>query len=161
MIVLDGRLTGFRFRDPFDFQAINQAIDTSGGGPSYQLRKAYTFGGVVRYRVIRKPVAGTVSVFLNSSPVTLTPIGSLSPSGDTWGEPLWNEPGLITAGVTIDYTNGQLRWYDQPFPTVGDVLTWTGEFDVPVRIDTDDPRFRTVNFESFRLESLPIIEERQ
>jgi uncharacterized protein (TIGR02217 family) len=80
-----GRLRGFRFKDWGDFraefgdgdlQALNGGalLGASGNGfgvPGYQLQKLYARGALSHVRDIRKPVAGTVTVRRNGSPVTV------------------------------------------------------------------------------------------
>lgn len=55
-----GRLYGFRFRDPSDYVATSQAIQTNPQG-AVQLAKLYTSGGVTSTRFITKPVTGTIT----------------------------------------------------------------------------------------------------
>lgn len=69
-----GRAIGFRFKDWLDYQATNvQGLLGTGVGtglPTYQLRKRYEAGSSFELRDIRKPVAGTVRVYLDGSLVT-------------------------------------------------------------------------------------------
>lgn len=160
VIICRGRTIPFRFKDHLDFNATDEAIDVSGGGPVYQLRKKYSFGGFDVYRNIVKPVLGTVAVYLNAVPVTITQVEALSNPNDLWNEPLFGETIISSTGVTLDYNNGILRWYSEPYPTIGDTLTWTGQFDVPVRFDMDWPRFEMSNFGSYQLQTFPITEVR-
>jgi uncharacterized protein (TIGR02217 family) len=107
--VARGRLYGFRFKDWADYRATNEPLGISPAGSTpVQLVKTYEFGAESYTRPIRKPVAGTVTVRANGT----TPI-----------------PG------TLDMTTG-LFTPTSAWPG-GAVLTWTGEFDIPVRFDTD------------------------
>jgi uncharacterized protein (TIGR02217 family) len=75
--VVAGRATGFRFKDWTDFRvalaegllqpldAAGQPVGTPGlgyGVPSYQLVKRYQFGATAEDRLIRKPVANSVTL---------------------------------------------------------------------------------------------------
>lgn len=103
-----GMAYGFRFKDWTDFRAENAPLGLAPAGVTpVQLSKQYEFGAEKYDRPISKPVEGTVTVKQN---------------------------GVLKAGV-IDSTTGlftpSTAW------TEGAVLTWSGEFDVPVRFDTD------------------------
>lgn len=105
-----GAARGFRFKDWADYSATAEAIGNTPGANSnpVQLYKSYTFGGTTVTRPIKKPVSGSVTVYSN---------------------------GAAKAG-TLDATTGLFTpataW------TSGQALTWTGEFDVPVRFSSDD-----------------------
>lgn len=160
VIVTRGRTVPFRFKDRWDYRATSQSIDVSGGGPVYQLRRAYTLGAETVYRSVYKIVSGTVTVLLNGSPVTITAVASASGANDLWNQPLWGDSIVGASGVTLDFNSGVLRWYTEPYPTTGDTLVWTGEYDVPVRFDMDYPQFEATNYESYTLRSFPITEVR-
>lgn len=66
-----GRLHGFRFKDHVDYQASVENIGTSDGSTdeTMQLIKTYTFGSESTVRAIKKPVAGTVSLFEDGVPL--------------------------------------------------------------------------------------------
>ncbi|MGH8585285.1 MAG: DUF2460 domain-containing protein [Gammaproteobacteria bacterium] len=145
------RAQGFRWKDWADYRATRTPVEHNGvttqgllgdgvasGGNFYQLNKLYDSGGVSELRKILKPVSGTVEIYKN---------------GD-----------LITSGFTIDYTNGLVTFSAVQNPP--DTLTWIGEFDVPVRFDSDELRSR---FDAYRAEdgeslhfilSLPVVELR-
>jgi len=76
---------------------------------AYQMAKLYANGALTKSRLIQKAVAGS-GQFLQS------------------GAPL-------TTGVTLDTTTGLVTI--TPAPTGSPTLTWTGQFDVPVRFDVD------------------------
>lgn len=67
-----GKTNGFRFRDEYDHKSCgmnstpafdDQALgDGDGSTDTFQLRKAYTEGAYTQYRLIKKPVSGTVKV---------------------------------------------------------------------------------------------------
>ncbi|MBV8913793.1 MAG: DUF2460 domain-containing protein [Acetobacteraceae bacterium] len=162
---VQGRLIGWRFKDFLDFQAFGESIDTSGGGPSWQLRKAYMAGQTLTfYRTIVKPVLGTVSLQWNGTPVDLQ-----SPGAGSFGEaPLYGETpyggqqygssGIIAA---LDYTTGLITNVANFAPQPGDTLQWWGEFDVPVRFDVDKISASPVSDKLWDWGSIPVKEVRR
>lgn len=105
-----GRAYGFRFKDWSDFQATGQALGTGDGSrTAFQLVKTYTSGGVSEARIIRKPVAGSVQVYVNGV--------------------------LAASGVTVDTASGLVTFTTAP--ASGALISADFEFDVPVRFDTD------------------------
>lgn len=114
--LVGGRRDGFRVKAPFDWSAsVAEGLVGTGvgtGTAAYQLRKSYGYGITAD---IKKPVVGTVSVFKNGSLVT---------------------PGAGAGQYALDTTTGIVTFV-APFPTGGDTLTWSGEYDIPVRFDTD------------------------
>jgi uncharacterized protein (TIGR02217 family) len=156
-----GRLREFRFKDPADYLAVDQAIDITSGGPVYQLRKAYAIEGTneVVYRKIRKPVFGTVTIYKNSLPVSFVSSASagLSIGFGLGNEFLANEASDPNS-IVLDYSNGALLWLQEPRPVPGvDVITWDGEFDIRARFDTDEMETTFSNFKAFQ-QSLLITE---
>lgn len=112
VMVTDGMLYSFRFKDWADYKVTNQSLGTAPSGTTaVQLVKTYTKGSTTKSRDITKPVAATVVVYQN---------------------------GIAKAG-TLDANTGlftpSTAW------TGGAALTWTGEFDVCVRFATDEPEF--------------------
>jgi uncharacterized protein (TIGR02217 family) len=107
-----GRAYGFRIKDWTDYTCtVAQGVlvpQITAG--VYQLGKLYTTGALSETRFIQKPVVGTVSVFKNAV--------------------------LITTGLGLDTTTGLVTI--TPTPSGGDVLTWSGQFDVPARFDADE-----------------------
>lgn len=118
---MGGQECGFRFKDHADFKScrvhqtptrVDQGVDPNEDSPGgYQLVKTYTIGARSSVRKILKPVQGTILLADNGT--------------------------LKTEGLhyTIDYTTGLV---DLNFTPVG-VITWGGEFDVPVRFDSGFP----------------------
>lgn len=111
---------GFRWKDWNDYKscrghltpaATDQPLQLSveGSPTAYQFVKQYTKGVLTRTRPIRKPVAGTILIADN---------GVLKTE---------------TTDYSIDYSAGLV---DLHFSPVGP-LTWGGEFDVPVRFESD------------------------
>ena len=115
----NGRLHGFRFKDWADFKSClpsqtpgptDQPIGTGNGAAAqFQLAKPYTSGAQSWTRAITKPVAGTVTIALNGTPLA---------SG-------WS---VSTATGLVTFTTA---------PALGVAITAGFEFDVPVRFDTD------------------------
>lgn len=81
-----GKTYGFRYKDWFDYQAFGQGLGT-GTVAEYQLIKTYADEGGFDVRIIRKPVQGTLKVYLDGSP---------------------------TSNFTCDYTTGILRFPSPP-----------------------------------------------
>ncbi len=101
-----GALYGFRFKDPLDFGVLNGAIGVGDGvQASFQLSKGT--------RIITKPVAGTVRVFVNGVQKTLT------------------------THFTVDVTTGIVSFTAGNIPADGAAITASFEFDVPVRFDVE------------------------
>lgn len=126
--VCGGMADGFRFKDWDDYQATNEVLGVAPSGSTpVQLTKRYSFGIGTYTREIVKPVAGTVTVYQN---------------------------GVAKAG-TLDTTTGLFTpttaW------TGSAVLSWTGEFDVPVRFDTD---YLPATWDNYKVRSLnvPLVE---
>jgi uncharacterized protein (TIGR02217 family) len=116
------RAYGFRFHDYVDYKScrIDQdvsstdqplVLDASVSPEAYQLTKDYTFGSLTQSREIQKPVEGTILI--------------------ADGGVLKTE----TSDYTIDYSTGLVTLNFSPSTT----LTWGGEFDVPVRFDSEFP----------------------
>ncbi len=105
-----GRLRAFRFRDPFDNQAFGQVLNYT-GGLSFQLIKVYGDAASAETRIIKKPVAGTV---------TLTRDGAAFTAAGNW---------------SIDTSTGIGTFAsDQAGHTIAASFT----FDVPARFDVDE-----------------------
>lgn len=96
---MKGRAYGFRFKDWFDYQATHEQKQGKGGSltqgllgsgvgtgaRTYQMYKYYAVGALDEFRLISKPVSGTVTIKKAGSTVT--------PSIDT-------TTGLVTFAVT-------------------------------------------------------------
>lgn len=143
-LVTAGMANGFRWKDWKDYTAVSAnglgLINSTGfgnGSATVQLYKRYTIGTTTYARKIVKPVAGTVTVRKN---------GSVIPFGTSAGS------------CALDNTSGIVTFYGTA-PTSSDALTWSGEFDVPVRFDTDS---FSASYEEFNASSvaLPVVELR-
>ncbi len=115
----NGRLHGFRYKDWADYKSClpsqtpgpaDQVIGTGNGtATQFQLAKRYTSGAQSWTRSIAKPVAGTVSIALNGTP--------------------------LVSGWSVSTTTGVVTFATPP--AAGVTVTAGFEFDVPVRFDTD------------------------
>ena len=95
----------FNFKDWSDYTATDESFGTGDGSTTvFPLYKNYTFGAQTFQRRIYLPV----------SPI------ALKKDGVTTG-----------SGYSVDYTTGTVTYSVAPADGVD--LTWTGEFDIPVR----------------------------
>lgn len=136
-----GQLYGFRFTDPVDFQsrgpeqtvtATDQLLGIGDGTrTAFQLVKHYGDAGGSTERVIARPLAGSVLVSVNG-----TPLGGAGFSVD-------DGTGVVTLGSA---------------PAGGSVIRAGFRFDVPVRFDTDRIEVDLDAFRAGRIPSIPLIE---
>ncbi len=137
-----GRAYGFRFKDWTDYLscapdatpgATDQAIGAGDGSTvAFQLVKTYASGGETFARTIAKPVAGTVSVALDSVA-----------QGTGW---------------TVDTTTGIVTF--SAAPGAGVAVTAGFEFDVPVRFGEDRLGVSVKTFRAGAAPAIPLIEVR-
>lgn len=138
-----GATHGFRFKDFGDFSTGADgvgaasptdvvALSAAQDGSTFQLVKKYQSGPTTFVRRITKPVQGTVRVAVNG-------VERLS-------------------GVSVDSTTGVVTL--APGYESGDVVTWGGQFDVPVRfaLDSDEVLSFTIDDYSNRSASVPLLE---
>lgn len=128
-----GQLYGFRFKDFIDYQDDTYGTLVLVSGNSYQMIKTYSSGALSDIRLIQKPVASTIKIYKNTILQTLT------------------------TDYTINSTTGIVTFVADP---TGSALTWTGEFDVPVRFATDQMDFGMGDGGMYSWGSIPIIEIR-
>lgn len=103
-----GALHSFKFRDWSDYQATDEQFGTGDGTTTvFNLFKNYEFGSQTQSRRIYQPVSAIV---------------------------LKGDGVVIAAGYSVNYTTGVVTFTVAPLDEV--VLTWSGEFDIPVRFDT-------------------------
>lgn len=104
-LVCKGRATGFRFRDPLNFECKNMFLGIADGTQQvFQLKRTSRFKVDAAYP-IKKPVLHTIKIFANGIQVAAV-------VDDKTGK------------VTVTAPNNH-------------VLTWSGEYDTPVRFDSD------------------------
>lgn len=141
-----GRLYGFRWRDPLDFQSCapqatpapgDQAIGTGDGATAvFRLRKTYGSSFEPWAREIRKPVAATVRVAVAGIEVA------------------------EGSAFTIDAATGEVQFQAGHIPPSGAAVTAGFAFDVPVRFDTDRLEISLSGFQHGAIPSIPIVEVR-
>ncbi len=139
-----GTLNSFRFKDladykvPDDHNTSRSVLGTGDGITStYQLIKTYVFGSTTYNRVITKPVAGTVKIFVNG-------VEKLSVD-NTYGWSVDTSTGIITL------TNAE-NWN-------GKIIGAEFEFDVPVRFEEDWLVASWADYQLFRTK-ISLVEER-
>lgn len=147
-ICRDGPANSFRFKDWSDFTTSSNGFSapaatdqTIGAGDAvtttFQLTKTYSSGGVTRTRNLLKPVAGTVVVAVNGTPVA---------SAGNWSV-------NTTTGI-ITFTSA---------PALAAAITAGCEFDCAVRFGTDiDAQFPMLleNFSAGQVPDIPLIEDK-
>lgn len=110
-----GSLLPFRFRDWSDYTANNEPFGSGNGTATvFQICKVYDPG----YLLLGTP--GTLTYVRN---ITLLD-----------GVPVIKVNGVVTTALTIS-ASGVVTFTTAP--AAGTSLTWTGNFDVPCRFDTD------------------------
>jgi uncharacterized protein (TIGR02217 family) len=109
-----GRLHGFRFLDRSNYLVSTaEAFGTgTGAQTAFQLTKNDGNASNAYNREIYKPITGTIAIFDNAVLKT------------------------ETTHYTINYNTGVVTFLVAP--VAAHVLTWTGEFHVPVRFDVDE-----------------------
>jgi uncharacterized protein (TIGR02217 family) len=117
VMVADGRLYSFPFKDWLDYRVSQQSLGVAPSGTTpVQLVRTYAKGSTTKSRDITKPRASTVTVYQD------------------------NGAGVLVAkAVSVDSTTGLVTpttsW------TAGRAIAWSGDFDVCVRFATDEPEF--------------------
>ncbi len=139
-----GQMHGFRWKDWTDFRscpasrepaALDQVIAVGDGMTrEFPLTKTYRSEAQSYTRPIVKPVAGTVRVAVQGTPL------------------------VETVGYEVDITRGVLTLADAP--DVGVQITAGFEFDVPVRFDTDRLVLSMASFQAGEVPSVPVVEVR-
>lgn len=128
-----GRAHSFRFKDWTDYSAVAQSIGTGDDSSTdFQLTKSYSSGSIVETRIIAKPVAGTVKIYVDA-------VEQVS-------------------GVSVDTTTGIVTF--STAPANGEAITADFEFDVPARFDTDRLAASLDTYASGSWEDIPLVEVR-
>lgn len=137
-----GRFHSFLWRDALDHSSngteaplpTDQALGTGDGvTTAFQLRKTYGASFDPYWRVITKPVAGSVRVAVGGSE--------------------------LTSGFTVDVATGIVTF--AAAPADGAVITAGFLFDVPVRFDIDRLDIELTSFDAADAPSIPLIEVRE
>lgn len=128
-----GKAYGFRFKDWLDYTGTGEIIGVGDGtATAFQLIKTYTDdAGYTEVRKIRKPVAGTVKVYVDNVRQTTLSVN-------------------VTTGI-ITFTIA---------PSQGAVITADYEFDVPVRFDTDHCPQSIKEWDIYSWDNIPLLEIR-
>ncbi len=131
-----GRAHTFKFKDWADFEITGpQPIGIGDGANTiFQIYKRYVSGPTAYDRTITLPIASTFNVYVNSVLKT------------------------ITTDYTIDEATGIITFVVAP-PNLQDVDV-EGEFDIPVRFDTDALDISMETYEAGVVPSIPIVEVR-
>jgi len=126
-----GRAYGFRFKDWADYSITGQNIAIGDGTTTvFQLVKTYVNGGITESRNVKKPVSGTVIIYLNAV--------------------------QQNSGVSCDTTTGLVTFTTAPGSGVA--ITADFQFDVPVRFDTDRLAATLDSYGSNSWLNIPIVE---
>lgn len=130
-----GRASGFRFKDWADYQLVDEQIGVGDGvTASFKITKTYNIGSLSHVRRLFKPVGSTIIVKVNGAVKTLA------------------------AEYTLDDTTGIITFLGPSVPALSDIITVTGEFDVPARFDTDHMQITHDAFLTESWSNIPIIE---
>lgn len=134
--IVGGMEKGFRFKDWTDY-SVDQASTGKTAlvtSTTYQLQKAYILGSYTELRTVTKPVTSSVKVYKDNVLQTLT------------------------TDYTLDSTTGIVTFLSSPGVSV---ITWTGEFDVPVRFNSDRLEITTVDKGLYSWQQIELIEVRR
>lgn len=133
-----GRAYSFRFKDFSDYTATDAAFGVGTGTLRvFRLVKPYPSGSTTYNRIITHPVTATIVL---------------------------KDNGVIIDPSKYDVEAfGIIRFHVGQAPLNAHVLTWSGEFDVPVRFDIDQMNLTLYALAAGDIESngLPIIEVRE
>jgi uncharacterized protein (TIGR02217 family) len=138
-----GRLIGFRFKDWNDFvvgSVLTPAPLAAVGAANVAVKliKVYAAGSSTYTRRIVKPIAGTFRLFADGVAIATA---------------------LEGVNYTVDYAQGIFTVTPAAGATLnGRVLTYTCEFDCPVRFDTDNLTASQVDYATQTWSSIPIVE---
>jgi len=128
-----GKTYGFRYKDWLDYSVSNQRIGTADGTVNaFQLIKTYADSYGTDTRVIKKPVNGTLTIYVN---------------------------GIAVTDWTCDYTTGIVT-FSTFYGTkiLPQVVTADFEFDVPCRFDIEQMAASYTEFQNVNWESITLVE---
>jgi uncharacterized protein (TIGR02217 family) len=139
-----GKLTAFRFRDPFDFASrddglavtrADQALGTGDGAAvRFKLVKNYGAGTEAYARPIRKPVSGALRVAVSGVEKTLA------------------------TQFSFDDATGEIVFNAGSIPANGAAVTAGYEFHVPVRFDLERLTVSLTAFKAGQVPTIPLVE---
>lgn len=129
-----GQGYSFRFKDYADFSALNSNIGIGDGiNKIFQLKKTYSFQGVEKQRIITKPKANSVNIYIDAV--------------------LQN-----TNTYSTNYLSGEITFNTAPLNNK--TITASFNFDVPVRFNNDTLE-HIYSGENYRkLEKITLVEVR-
>jgi uncharacterized protein (TIGR02217 family) len=140
--VRQGMAHSFRFKDWSDFEITSgNMFTTDGVTATFQIFKRYSSGGIDFDRELVKPVASGWVVTVNA--IGQTVVYDTAPGATEVA--INSLTGIVTLGATHAATSTQ------------DVVL-TGEFDVPVRFDTDKLDISIETFEAGAMPQITIVE---
>lgn len=136
-MTMNGKTHGFRFKDFTDYEVgVGEGVVDGLTTTTFQLVKIYTSGAQTKRRRIRKPIATGFILYNSGTPLVLTTDYTLN-----------TVTGIVTT-VT---------------PKTAANLTWVGEFDVPMRYDTDRLDGEVIGHDAtgliYRWDSIPVVED--
>lgn len=135
-----GSAYGFRVRVPSDWKATSEVIGTGNGSQTvFPLTKTYTRPGSSGHPNIRRIVKPAVTTNLTSGSVTLfEPDGAgsrviphVGPPGTGQAFQVYKDNVIQPSGWTVKNTTGEITFSSAP--ANGVVISWSGEFDTPMR----------------------------
>lgn len=130
----------------------SQAIALHAVAASHQFTTAADISALgVGDKVYIAGVSGTAAALLNGIAHTI--------SGKTTGSPtefIWTISTNTGGSPTLTATGGTIYAY----PQADEALTWSGEFDVPVRFDTDELMASVRGPRAYDLDRIPLVEIR-
>jgi uncharacterized protein (TIGR02217 family) len=133
IVAMQGQLVGFRFKDWTDYMDEGRGTFTALPNSTttvFQMAKSYTIGSQTVLRLIAKPLATGIAVFVNGG----------------------------AASYTYDPTTGLVTF--STAPSTGQVITWTGQFDTPVRFGADVLEYGLIADGLYEVQSIPLMEIR-
>jgi len=128
-----GQAEGFRFKDWTDYEAAGELLAIGDGiTTEFQLIKAYTSGSTTQSRIIVKPIAATLKLYLDSV--------------------------LHATGYVLDAATGMITFDSAPADGVN--IHADFEFDVPVRFATDRLSSSLDDYGVYSVRDIPLVEVR-
>lgn len=129
-----GRLRGFLFRDWSDYEMVNEPVGTGNGViQNFQCIRRYADTVLPFDRPLKYPIESTMVVSVNGTPISDT---------------LWS---LLSTGE-VRFTTA---------PTMGQVITVSGEFNIACRFTQDDLEVQMEVWNAGAIPSIGIMEVRE
>lgn len=133
-----GSAVGLRVRVPWDFWVVDEAFGVGDGSTTqFNLTVSYTRPGVVARQDVRRIIKPVTNTNVSGGVTLYEPDGVTSrviPSGaaQALGVPAFTikKNGVASSAYTINNTRGRVTFTSAP--ANGVILTWSGEFDVPM-----------------------------